>query len=144
MAHNLKGTSKAVGFDQLAELTHTAEDLILKLKEGELEVTDEAVTALLDFKDYVVLIVEGLQDDLEATFEIGSLQKILKNITNGTSQSEVASETSKLETPNDVIQSEKAPAMRMDTWPSTPDVVATEQETPELSAAALESIKNLE
>ena len=30
IAHNLKGTSKAVGFDQMSELTHNAENLILK------------------------------------------------------------------------------------------------------------------
>ena len=32
LAHNLKGTSKAVGFDSLSELTHEAESLILKFK----------------------------------------------------------------------------------------------------------------
>ena len=48
VAHNLKGTSKAVGFDQMAQLTHIAENLILKLKEGELEVSDSIVSGLLE------------------------------------------------------------------------------------------------
>ncbi len=51
LAHNLKGTSRAVGFEQLAELTHIAENLILKIKEGVIIVTDPIVTGLLSFKD---------------------------------------------------------------------------------------------
>ena len=37
LAHNLKGTSRAVGFGQVAEFTHEWENLILKLKENEIE-----------------------------------------------------------------------------------------------------------
>jgi two-component system chemotaxis sensor kinase CheA len=33
LAHNLKGTAMAVGFTQLADFTHIAENLILKLKD---------------------------------------------------------------------------------------------------------------
>lgn len=32
-AHNLKGTSSAVGFKQIAELTHKAESLMLEIKQ---------------------------------------------------------------------------------------------------------------
>ena len=34
LAHNLKGSSKAVGFDDMGEFTHHFENLLLKIKEG--------------------------------------------------------------------------------------------------------------
>ena len=74
LAHNLKGTSKAVGFDQLASLTHTAENLILKLKDSSIQVNDQVVSILLEFKDKVYEMVEGLSSDLNAQFEITTIQ----------------------------------------------------------------------
>jgi two-component system chemotaxis sensor kinase CheA len=53
LAHNLKGTSRAVGFGDVAEFTHEWENLILKLKEKHLEVTDEIVSLLLECNDHV-------------------------------------------------------------------------------------------
>jgi two-component system chemotaxis sensor kinase CheA len=88
LAHNLKGTSKAVGFDQLAELTHVAENLILKLKDGTLSVSDSIVTTLLDFKDKVNEMVDGLKQDLDATFDIEELKiKIESEVSASQSQS---------------------------------------------------------
>lgn len=83
LAHNLKGTSKAVGFDQLADLTHEAENLILKLKEGELEVTDTAVSTLLHFKDQVNIMIELLKVDLNATFELDEIKGQIKAVIDG-------------------------------------------------------------
>ncbi len=85
VAHNLKGTSKAVGFDQMAQLTHIAENLILKLKEGELEVSDSIVSGLLEFKDKVEAMIAGLQDDLNATFDTEAVTQKLEALTLGES-----------------------------------------------------------
>jgi two-component system chemotaxis sensor kinase CheA len=35
LAHNLKGSSKAVGFEQMGAFTHEFETFILKIKKGE-------------------------------------------------------------------------------------------------------------
>lgn len=83
LAHNLKGTSKAVGFDQLAELTHVAENLILKLKNKTFEVNDEIVTCLLLFKDKVFEMIEGLKENFEAQFEIEELKEKLTLLDSG-------------------------------------------------------------
>lgn len=77
IAHNLKGTSKAVGFNQLSELTHAAENLILKLKDGSLKVSDQTVTVLLAFKDQVNIMIEGLRNDFNRQF---NLQDVIKQI----------------------------------------------------------------
>ena len=83
LAHNLKGTSKAVGFDQLSELTHVAENLILKLKDGSLAVSDSIVSTLLDFNDKVQEMIEGLKIDINALFEIDKLKNQIEQAVNG-------------------------------------------------------------
>ena len=98
VAHNLKGTSKAVGFEQLGELTHSAENLILKLKEGKIKVTDSAVTVLLVFKDKITEMIEGLKDDLEAKFDISEAKLQIENLIEGKGESASA--------PSDVPSSE--------------------------------------
>jgi two-component system chemotaxis sensor kinase CheA len=81
LAHNLKGTSRAVGFGDVAEFTHEMENLILQLKEGRLEITDNIVSLLLECNDHVSVMIKTLNMDLDARFEsvdiIAKIQKAL-------------------------------------------------------------------
>ncbi|MBC7715043.1 MAG: chemotaxis protein CheA [Rhizobacter sp.] len=78
LAHNLKGTSRAVGFGDVAEFTHEFENLILKLKEGHLEITDAIVSLLLECNDHVSVMIKMLNMDLNARFESKEIiEKIL-------------------------------------------------------------------
>ena len=140
VAHNLKGTSKAVGFDQMAQLTHIAENLILKLKEGELEVSDAIVSGLLEFKDKVESMISGLQDDLNAEFETADVIQKLESLTNGEGASEGAEVTEETETFEEeafdeepVLADEVPDAAMFDEAPG--DV--------EVNDAALESLREL-
>lgn len=72
-AHNLKGTSRAVGFGQIAELTHVAENLLLKIKQGDVLISPPLVDVLLQFNDKVTEMIDGLQADLTVTFETADL-----------------------------------------------------------------------
>lgn len=138
LAHNLKGTSRAVGFEQLAELTHIAENLILKIKEGEKAVTDPIVSGLLAFKDKVQEMVDGLSDDMEARFDLDEIISTLENLTNG---------------PEEVVESAPEPEVEASTpGPVVEDVQEVPPNTaftddtddePEMSAAALESMAAL-
>ena len=69
LAHNLKGTSRAVGFGDVAEFTHEFENLILKLKEGQLEITDSIVSLLLECNDHVSVMIRMLNMDLDSKFD---------------------------------------------------------------------------
>ena len=69
LAHNLKGTSRAVGFGDVAEFTHEFENLILKLKEGQLEITDGIVSLLLECNDHVSIMIKMLNMDLNSRFD---------------------------------------------------------------------------
>jgi two-component system chemotaxis sensor kinase CheA len=80
-AHNLKGTSSAVGFKQIAELTHKAESLMLEIKQKNVLATDEVVSILLVFNDKVREMIEGLSENVEAQFDCEVLMADLQRIT---------------------------------------------------------------
>jgi len=103
LAHNLKGTSKAVGFDQLSHLTHIAENLILKLKEGSLEVTDPIVTVLLKFKDLVTTIIFGLKENIDAEFDITTIVQELEDATEQKASTPKIQEATELPTEEQVV-----------------------------------------
>jgi len=66
IAHNLKGSSKAVGFDDIGVFTHRWESFLLKLKNGEIPVNSGVINLLLLCNDHVRLMVDALKSDLEA------------------------------------------------------------------------------
>lgn len=82
LAHNLKGTSRAVGFGDVAEFTHEMENLILKVKEGHIQITDEIVSLLLECNDHVSVMIKTLNMDLDSRFSsveiIAKIQSALK------------------------------------------------------------------
>jgi len=77
LAHNLKGSSRAVGFIELGEFTHEFESFILKIKNKELKATPKVINILLQGNDHVVKILNTLTDDLEARIDpIGLVQEM--------------------------------------------------------------------
>lgn len=84
LAHNMKGTSRAVGFGEVAEFTHQLENMLLKIKEGELQVDDETVNLLLECNDHLKFMVDSLSSNLEATFDSAELiRKITTKLAGG-------------------------------------------------------------
>lgn len=84
LAHNLKGSSKAVGFNEFGEFTHEFESFILKIKNKELSATPSAVNLLLRANDHVKEMIDGLMVDLEAKFDSSSLLTEMQNFTDST------------------------------------------------------------
>ena len=79
LAHNLKGSSKAVGFNEFGAFTHEFETFILKIKNGQLKCTQEVVNILLEANDHVKVMVDGLKSNLDAKFDSESLLQRMKN-----------------------------------------------------------------
>jgi len=78
LAHNLKGSSKAVGFDAMGAFTHEFESFLLQIKNGNVAATNQAVSLLLRGNDQLKLMVSGLTNDLNATFEVTELLEEIK------------------------------------------------------------------
>ncbi|MFN7262408.1 MAG: chemotaxis protein CheA [Pseudobdellovibrionaceae bacterium] len=72
LAHNLKGSSKAVGFEQMGAFTHQFESLLLKLKNKELIASPAVVNLLLRCNDHLSQWVESLRADLD--YQVDSQQ----------------------------------------------------------------------
>lgn len=113
LAHNLKGSSKAVGFEQMGAFTHEFESLMLKLKNDELQVLPQTVNLMLRCNDYIRYMVESLKEDLDASFEFQELIAEIENAKNGqfaemetveTSAPSAAEFTNKTEDPLEFIK----------------------------------------
>lgn len=127
-AHNLKGTSRAVGFGGVAEFTHELENVILKLKQKELEVTPSIVTVLLECNDHIAHMIETLKGDFEAQFEHQSLISTLRSIIDGSFVGE-ASEASSVP---------DASAFEEEVVETVPEAIQEETPVEELDLEALE------
>lgn len=88
-AHSLKGASGTMGFTPIVKLTHAAEDLLDKLRQGKILVTNEIIDVLLAVTDKVKLMLEQVNQRAEITEEYDSL----------TSQMRVLAETGALAEP---------------------------------------------
>ncbi len=69
VAHNLKGSSKAVGFNEVGQFAHQFENLLLKLKNQELKVTPPIVSLLLRSNDHLSNMIHQLKESLDASFD---------------------------------------------------------------------------
>lgn len=86
LAHNLKGSSKAVGFAEMGDFTHEFETFILKVKNGELKATPLVVDLLLRCNDHLTKMVQALKIDIEAKFDSSSLLAEMKVASSGGSE----------------------------------------------------------
>ena len=97
LAHNLKGTSRAVGFGDVAEFTHEMENLILQVKEGNTQITDGIVSLLLECNDHVSEMIKKLNSDLEARSSSEEIIQKIKSALNGKLENSIT-ESSVVET----------------------------------------------
>jgi two-component system chemotaxis sensor kinase CheA len=57
--HTLKSSSAMIGFTAIAELSHSSEDLIGKMRNGEIPVTQETIDLLFEIMDTLEQMVKG-------------------------------------------------------------------------------------
>lgn len=85
LAHNLKGSGKAVGFDSFAAFCHELENLLVALKNGQIEVDPLVIKTLFSCVDQLKVNIAGLKVDFNATTDnqkfIDDIAALLK--TNG-------------------------------------------------------------
>ena len=67
--HTIKGTSGFLAFHRLEQLTHVGENLLSRLRDGRIHLTDDRASALLGMVD----AVRGLLQSIEATGSEGDV-----------------------------------------------------------------------
>lgn len=66
-AHTMKGSSSFLGFDKLAQVTHYAEEILNKLRKGDMVVTREIMDVLLEFVDVTKQVVSDIEKGIDST-----------------------------------------------------------------------------
>ncbi len=80
-AHTIKGSSGMFGIDYIVDFTHTAENLLDKIRNHKIEINDEIIELLLACKDQMQTLVDFVMSDPEGTpdEEIQSTSQTLIN-----------------------------------------------------------------
>jgi two-component system chemotaxis sensor kinase CheA len=97
LAHNFKGSSRSVGFQDLAGLAHKCEDLLSKLKSRQLEISQAITSVLLQSADALRQGLEALKSDRSTKLEFNELETRLSDLLNGSASA--ASHASKTTEP---------------------------------------------
>ncbi len=120
--HTIKGTSSFLGFDQLVELGHAAEDVLSMVRNGEREVTPELMDVLLDSTDKLKILIQQIKDNDIKPIDISANLAELGKIKAG-----------EVTTPAPEVTEEPDPEDQVDAEPTATDAEATAapvQETP--------------
>lgn len=83
LAHNLKGSAAAVGFEQLSAFAHKMEDVLNVIKNGELVPDQKVCTVLLKALDILKDYVSGLRGDENYLVDSGEVEKELILVASG-------------------------------------------------------------
>jgi two-component system chemotaxis sensor kinase CheA len=83
LAHNLKGSSKAVGFEDIGVFTHRFESFLLKVKNGEIAVSSSVISLLLVCNDHIRSMVDTLKGDLDARIDSAALMERIEAASQG-------------------------------------------------------------
>jgi two-component system chemotaxis sensor kinase CheA len=75
-AHTIKGSSSFLGLDKMATVTHHAEEILNKLRKGDMVVTREIMDILLEFVD----IIKQLLDDIKNKKDEASIEDVVKKL----------------------------------------------------------------
>ena len=83
--HTLKGTSSFLGFEQLTSLSHKCEDVLNKIRRGELQVTSDKMDVMFEAYDILKVIVQRIEakngEPVDLTNVIQRLEEIVQGKT---------------------------------------------------------------
>ena len=105
--HTVKGASSFLGFELLVKVTHKTEDVLNRLRKGELLVNPEIMDVILEAVDLVKVLVNDIKaGDIQEREVDGTLSKLLPLM------SDNAVEAAVLKAPKEVDTSQDAPVER--------------------------------
>lgn len=82
-AHTIKGTSGFLGFDRVSELTHKMEDVLNKLRKGELRTNAAIMDVLLESIDTLKVLLDDVRQGRESTIDLSAVKAKLIAIDQG-------------------------------------------------------------
>lgn len=82
-AHSLKGASGTMGYTSIVALTHSAEDLLDRLRQGKIEVSMDLIDVLLSMTDRVKAMLAQVEQHEEISVEYQDVVDEMKALLNG-------------------------------------------------------------
>src|SRR5919107_4653803 len=84
-SHTIKGTSGFLAFHRLEQLTHVGENLLSRLRDGRIHLTDDRASALLGMVDAVRGLLQsieatGSEGDVDLSGLVGTLSDLLEDV----------------------------------------------------------------
>ncbi|MSN24732.1 MAG: chemotaxis protein CheA [Geobacter sp.] len=125
--HTIKGASSFLGFDQLVKVTHKTEDVLNRLRKGELFVSPEIMDVILEATDLVKILVGDIKAGEIQEREIdGTIAKLLPFLTENAGSAQKPAEAPVAPEPQAVVEAAQ----------SQSDEVADAEAAPETASAA--------
>ena len=116
--HTIKGASSFLGFDLLVKVAHKTEDVLNRLRKGELVVDPEIMDVILEATDLVKLLVSDIKaGDIQERETEGTINKLLPYLLDTAGANQTTAKTPALAQPSQTV--------------TEPPVVSTKPETPE-------------
>lgn len=128
LAHNFKGSSRAVGFGEMADFSHQFESLLLKVKNGEVETSTEIVNLLLLCNDHLKFTIGELRKSFDAKVDSTALLAQIADAMSGK-----LSAAAPAAVPDAVVEEQTPPAEEI---PAVPDASAFQEEEAVVSELA--------
>ncbi len=96
--HTIKGTSSFMGFNAIADITHHAEDILNKLRRGEISVNQEIIDVLLEVQDWITMMVAQIKEGNEPYADYSETIAKIQRLKDSQAQSTLSEFTDTLET----------------------------------------------
>jgi two-component system chemotaxis sensor kinase CheA len=91
--HTIKGASGFLGLDQMVEISHKAEDVLNKIRQGQLDLTPEIMDILLRSIDIIKELIDKIKNKDEKEADLSEVLKELGNILGDSSEATDRKET---------------------------------------------------
>ncbi len=132
-AHTIKGTSGFLGFDRLSEFTHKMEDVLNKLRKGEIIINADIMDVLLESIDTLKGLLEETKSKGDALIDLAPIKSKLVAVDNGTFSNAVA--------PVEKKKNGKAPAAKKTNGKKTATAIVAEQPVVESINTAVQEVE---
>lgn len=126
--HTIKGASGFLGLTDIVAVTHEAEDILNKVRTGEVKLTAKIIDEVLKAKDKIKVLLEKLQENVTSEAGAGEVIEQLKNM------STVSKSEDEVSTPKKVTKSNSKVKVKKEDSKKIKQVVITTEESNKKSA----------
>ena len=104
--HTLKGTSSFLGFNQITELTHTSEDLLNKLRKGDLIADVKIIDILIEAHNAASILIQRIENRNLQPIDLNGILEKLRGV---------------MQKPQDIVQIENIEKVKKEETSQAPD-----------------------